>query len=215
MVTVLCAVLFGAERSPSAAGAIDDEILKPVVEETRLNLLARRVTDLKTPLPPDKAFGFTNSNAVSQAADRVARGMQSRTKFLSDAPKLLEKRRKEVEQVFGDQLDEAKELVKKPHNQAELFVMLLTDAVRQMRLPADQSQPRTLLAKRLQALFDEDARRRKGKGGPEEDRAWLDQYERETGKELLRALRPETQKELIRVWPVLFPDGPEAPAQAG
>ena len=208
--TVALLALLSA-ASPPPAGKIDDEILKPVIEEARLNFLAGRIADLMIHLPPDKAFGFTNSNKVDEAAGRVARGMESRQKFLAEAPKLLAKRRKEVEQVIGEKLPEAQELVKQPHNQAEVFVLMLTHAVRQMHLPPGQDKPRMLLGKRLQALYDEDARRRSGRDVPQRDEAWLKQYQADTQQDLFELLKPDEQKEVIRVWPILFPDGPSAP----
>lgn len=184
----------------AAAGRADDEILKPVVEEARLNFLAGRASDLKIPLPPGQAFGFANSNRVDEAAGRVARGMETRDKFLGEAPKLLDKRRKEVEQVLSDKLPEARELVAKPHNQAEVFVLMLTHGIRQMHLPpADEAKPRAVLGKRLQRLYDEDAKRRGGKAGPEPDDAWLRQYHADVQKELFDALGPDHQQELTRV----------------
>ena len=201
-----------APKQAATPGGIDDETLRYVIEEARLNLLAQQIADLDIHLPPDKAFGFTNSNSVWQAAGRVARGIETRGRFMSEVPKLIEKRRTEVERVLGEKLPDGQALVKKPLNQAKWFVLALTNAVQQLHLvPPDEEKPRKLLARRLQKLYDQDARRRRNRGEAEPDQAWLDAYRAETEKELLASLKPADQKELIRVWSILFPDGPDAP----
>ncbi len=204
----------GAKTPPP--GKIDDAILKPVIEETRQRFLASKISDLDVHLPPEKAFAFANANEVHDGAARVARGNETKEKFLAEAGKTLEKRQKEIEQVYGEKLANAREFVKKPQNQAELFLLLLTDVTRQLNLPLDQDKPRVTLGKRLQKLYDEDMQRRvakakgKGKAPAEHDEAWLTTYEAETAKEVLAALTPEQRQEALRVWPTVFPDGPKA-----
>lgn len=202
-----------AKPAPAKPGELDDATLKVAIQESRLNFLASKTDDLKIHLPLDKMAGFHNSNGVHDLAGRVARGQEKREKLLAEAPKILQNRQKEIEEVFGDKLREAQELVKTPHNQAEMFLILLSDAVQQMNLPSDQSKPRMLLGGRLQKLFDEDSQRRNGKAGAQRDEAWLGKYQEETEKALFALLKPEQQKVLIRVWPILFPDGPKAPKE--
>jgi hypothetical protein len=199
--------------APAKPGEIDDAALKATAQESRLNFLASKTDDLKIHLPPDKMVSFQNSNGVHALAGRVARGQEKREKLLAEAPKILQNRQKEIEEVYGDKFRDAQELVKTPHNQAELFLLMLSDAVQQMNLPLDQSKPRMLLGGRLQKLFDEDSQRRSGKAGPQRDEAWLGKYQEETEKALFALLKPEQQKSLIRVWPVLFPDGPKPPKE--
>lgn len=216
MALIFCASEIGWAAAGSAPqpGKVDDAMLKPLAEETRLNFLARRVNDLGIHLPPQQAFTFTNSNQLHDAYQRVMRHMQSREKFLADAPKQLDKRKKEIETAFGEKLAAAKDLVKQPHNQAELFVMLLSDGITAMNLGADDAAPRMMLGKRLQKLFDEDAHHQSGKGG-DSDAAWLEQYQAQTEKDLFTALKGEYQKELIRIWTILFSGGHKAPTDQG
>ena len=195
------------DKKPAVAGKIDDEILKGVLEEDRLNFLAGKANLVGLTLPFDKAAGFANFFAVGNLASRVATGSEKREVFLTEAPTMLEKRRREVESTFGEKLADAKKLVETPQYRAEYFVITLTEAVRQMHLPAEDSNSRILLSKRLQSLFDDDAKRHGAAPPADRDQTWLRDYISDSEKALFAVLKPEYQTELIRDWPVMFASG--------
>ena len=200
-------------------GHIDADVLKFLTQESRLNELARHYADLGIQLPPDKAFSFGNSFEVRDLAMRLAFGAEKRPDFMKKASALIEKRRKQVEQGLGAKMHDAEVLEETPQNQAERLLQYLDDAITQMHLPPSEQKARIMLGERQQKLFDEDARRRGPalpgrRKPPEHDAAWLSDFVKETEAALASALKPEYQRELIRVWPVLFPKGEfEAPAE--
>lgn len=191
----------------SAPGHIDEGVLKYVAEESRLNALSRHYADLNIKMSPQEAFSFANSNEVRDLANRISAGSVTRGTFMQKAPQMIEKRRKQVEKVLADKMHDAEALEAQPQRKAELFLQLLGDAVWQLHLPLPDDKARILLGKQQQKLFDEDARRRRGgkHPPPEHDEAWLTAYVKETESALTQVLKPEHMRELIRIWPILFP----------
>ena len=148
-------------------------------------------------------------------------GTEKREAFLANAPATLQARRKEVEAAFGDKLAAARASLQKPLNAAEGLAIDLGMVVRALRLPPEDAKARVELGRWLQALYDEESQsrtaRKVGKPAPaERDAAWLDKWVSDTGAGLMKGLKPEARAEVLRVWPVLYPDGrfkpPEAPA---
>jgi hypothetical protein len=201
-----------AQNRPAVAepSRFDEACLKYLVEETRLNFLANQYYNLDLHLPPDDRNAFLINVAVHDAARGIPLGFTPRDKFIADAPNLLDKRRKEIERVFGDKLKKAQGFVDEPQNQAQIFAQVLGDVIRPLNLPFDK-EPWATLLNRVQEMSREDFRVR-NKGAAKHDQAWLDAYDTETAKGVLAALKPEQQKEVIRVWPTAFPSGPKPPS---
>ena len=202
-----------AGRPQPAAGKVDDEILKIVNEETRINFLGKRASELDIQPPADKGPALLNSSELLIAANRVSQGFEARDVFLARAPTLLKARREEVEKLFGAKLAQAQVILKQPENQAALFVELLTNSVGLMNLPMDDLRGRAVLGSSAGKLAMEDIQRRNAKTmhrppPPMHDRAWLDKFTTDVEAKLLKELKPNYQAELIRIWPIVFPDGP-------
>lgn len=206
--------------APAQQTGLDLDVLKALADAERANAFGRLYSELGVTVPMEQAGDeMREAQQVWNDRGRLRAGQMTRDAFLKAAAEHNKKRLAGFEKRMGkEKFAKAQELVKRPHDQAELALVLLDIPLREVKLtPADQ-KARQALGGELQQLFNaraqRDNARRQGKETTQPTAEEVAKVVEEAVKNLMTNVSDDTRKELLRAWPALLPDGPQPPKPA-